>query len=117
MEAFSVSNMLSVLSEFGMVGLVLFIYWFDTKQLRRQHESHRKEVAEILSRYAEDMAEVRKMYENNAELVRAYEAVAKDLRDVVIMNTEAFTRLDEGVRGNQFCPMVRLEKKAAGVQS
>lgn len=56
------------------------------------------------------------MYEANVRLVEKYEQIAGDLKDVIIMNTQAITRLDEGIRDNQYCPMVRLEKKATGVQ-
>ena len=56
------------------------------------------------------------MYESNVRLVEKYENLAGDLKEVIIMNTQAITRLDDGMRGNQFCPMVRLEKKAQGVQ-
>ena len=60
--------------------------------------------------------EMKTMYENNVQLVETNEKLAGDLKEVVIMNTQAITRLDEGIRGNQFCPMIRLEKKAQGVQ-
>jgi len=117
METLSFHSILSVLSEFGLVGLVLFIYWLDTKKLAQQHESHRSEVSRILEQYRQDMAELRRMYESNVRLVEAYEGVAKDLREVVIMNTQVITRMEEAIRDNQYCPMVRLEKKAQGVQS
>ena len=34
-----------------------------------------------------------RMYENNVDLVNKYEDVAKDLKEVVIMNTQTITRL------------------------
>ena len=34
-----------------------------------------------------------KMYESNVDLVKDYEAVAQDLKDVVILNTRTITRL------------------------
>jgi len=36
-----------------------------------------------------------KMYENNIELVKRYEDVANDLKEVVIMNTTALTRVKD----------------------
>ena len=62
MESFSFQAILSVLSEFGLVGMLLFIYWFDMKKLREQHEAHKREVAAILAQYSKDMAELRRMY-------------------------------------------------------
>lgn len=34
-----------------------------------------------------------RMYENNVDLVNRYEDVARDLKEVVIMNTQTITRL------------------------
>ena len=56
------------------------------------------------------------MYEKNVNLVEDYAALAKDLHDVVIMNTQAMTRLVDSIKTNQYCPAVRLEKKAGGPQ-
>lgn len=55
--------------------------------------------------------EVVDMYEANVRLVEKYEAVAKDLRDVVIMNTQAWQKAADGIEKNQFCPAVRGEIK------
>ena len=57
-----------------------------------------------------------KMYKDNVSLVEELEEIANDLKDVVIMNTQAMTRLGDNIEKNQFCPMVRLEKQAKGVQ-
>jgi hypothetical protein len=46
-----------------------------------------------MDRYAADMKEMRDMYLTNASLVKRYEEVAGDLREVVILNTQAMTRL------------------------
>lgn len=69
----------------------------------------------LAQQYRRGLDETRQMYKNNAHLVESYETLAKDLKDVVIMNTQAFTRASNDIEGNQFCPMVRLKKKAAGV--
>lgn len=55
-----------------------------------------------------------KMYEDNVTLVKDYSKLATDLHDVVIMNTQAMTQLIGSIRTNQYCPAVRLEKKAKG---
>lgn len=57
-----------------------------------------------------------KMYENNVTLVKDYAKLAEDLHDVVIMNTQTMTRLVDCIKTNQYCPAVRLEKRAGGVQ-
>jgi len=53
--------------------------------------------------------EMARMYESNVKLVKAYEDLAKDLKDVVILNTQTFSELTSAIRDNQFCPMVRRE--------
>lgn len=50
-----------------------------------------------------------RMYEDNVGLVKGYQSVAGDLKDVVMMNTRALTRVCDAINQNQFCPMVRLE--------
>ena len=56
------------------------------------------------------------MYEKNASLVEKYEKVSTDLKDVIILHTQTTTTLINDVRTNQYCPAVRLEKKAIGQQ-
>lgn len=98
-----IPTVLKVIADFGLVGVVLVMWWLDAKSIRK-----------VLEQYKSDMLEMRKMYENNAHLVEKYEALAKDLREIIVMNTQAITMLIEEVKGNQFCPMVRLEKRSVG---
>jgi len=112
----SLSSVLKYAAEYGPYGLLLFMWWTDMRALRVQQERHSEEFRKTMSRYASDMADMRHMYENNAELVRHYESLAKDLKDVIIVNAQAFQRLEDSIRHNQFCPMVRLEKQAYGDQ-
>jgi hypothetical protein len=58
-----------------------------------------------------------RMYENNVELVKHYERVAADLKEVVIMNTQAITTMHHDITTNQFCPLQRVEKKTIQVGS
>ena len=56
-----------------------------------------------------------KMYESNVKLVEDNEDLASDLKEVVIMNTQAMTHLGDLIKQNQFCPAQRVEKKTVGV--
>lgn len=56
-----------------------------------------------------------RMYENNITLVKDYNSLANDLHDVVVMNTQAMTRLIDSIATNQYCPAIRLEKSAKGI--
>lgn len=65
------------------------------------------DVATILNQYKADMSEMRRMYENNVILVKEYQRLAGDLREVVMINTQTFSTLTEAISHNQFCPIVR----------
>lgn len=56
-----------------------------------------------------------RMYEDNITLVKDYNSLANDLHDVVIMNTQAMTRLIDSIKTNQYCPEIRLKKEARGL--
>jgi hypothetical protein len=51
------------------------------------------------------------MYTTNVALVKDYSSVSKDLKDLVVLNTQAMTNLTHDVRENQYCPQVRIEKQ------
>lgn len=51
------------------------------------------------------------MYENNVVLVETNQSLAKDLKDLIIMNTEAMTHLNDAVHQNMFCPAIRVDKR------
>jgi hypothetical protein len=56
------------------------------------------------------------MYESNVDLVKATQDIASDLKDLVIMNTTSATTLSDDIRQNQYCPLVRVEKKKIAVR-
>jgi hypothetical protein len=69
------------------------------------------------------MEEIRRMYESNVRLVEdqlelgsRYAKLADDLKDAYIMTAQINQRLVDSIENNQYCPMVRLEKRAQGVQ-
>jgi len=105
MESINLAGLFEIFGSFGIVGLIVVLWWFDQKK-----------VWKVLNQYKADMAEQRRMYENNVKLVQGYESLARDLKDVVIMNTQAMQKITDSVNSNQFCPMIRLEKKARGKQ-
>lgn len=88
MEAISMSILLQTFGAFGPFGVVVVIWYFDMKCMRK-----------ILARYKEDVDEIRAMYEKNVSLVKDYNSLAKDLKDVIILNTQQITRLSDKMRG------------------
>lgn len=115
MDAVGFGYLAEVLKSYGPYGLVIAFLWFEVRGNRRDHIAHQQQVDKILKMYATNMDEMRRMYESNVVLVRGYESLAKDLKDVVIMNTTAVTRMCDEIRQNQYCPMQRLEKKKVEV--
>jgi hypothetical protein len=47
------------------------------------------------------------MYENNACLVRNYEKLAEDQRELLTINIESLTKVKEAIATNMFCPVIR----------
>lgn len=123
MESVSLAIIIDILKNFGPIGLVAFMWWSDNRNIRKIISDNRRYNDEVLNGYRRDMTEIRTMYENNARLVQCYidltkdyKALTADLKDAYILNTQAFQKLADDIRGNEFCPNVRLQKKAAGVQ-
>lgn len=134
MEGLSFLKLMELASQFGLPGIVLVLWWLNErsrekvlqsyrKDMQRNDQSrnemlqsYRKDMDGALKQYHEDVQEIRGMYEHNVSLVRSYESLAKDLKDVVVMNTQAMQRLGDKITTNQFCPHVRLKKDAEGVQ-
>lgn len=72
----------------GALGVVLLIWYFDKRQTDK-----------ILRQYQKDMTEQRQMYESNVELVKQYQSLAADSRDVITLNIQAMTRLVDRMEG------------------
>jgi hypothetical protein len=104
-------SILKILSEFGVLGLVIFLWWSDNKRVWAVISQHKMEIAAILERYNQDMIEQREMYRANASLCRDFASVASDLREIVTLNIQKMTQVDDAVRGNQFCPVMRIRKE------
>ncbi len=104
MDGVSLQALFGVAEKFGLPGLLLVLWYFDQRKTDK-----------ILVSYRQDMEEQREMYENNARLCESYMDVTKDLRDIVIMNTQGYQRMNDTITTNQYCPYVRLKKAAPGV--
>lgn len=116
MDGITLAVIIETISKFGTLGVLVVVWWTDRKQIREQHDANKKELEQVLNRYGRDMQDMRTMYESNVKLVKNYENIAGDLKEVVIMNTQAVTQMCAELQTNQYCPMVRLEKFAKGVQ-
>lgn len=86
MEPVGMLGVFEVMGQAGILGLIILLWWIDTKKIYK-----------VLDRYKRDMDEQRMMYEKNVSLVKDYHSVANDLKDVVILNTQAMTKLVDRV--------------------
>ena len=105
METLNPIWIVEVIKAFGFAGLVGAMWYIDSRSFRK-----------VLSQYKSDMDEQRSMYMSNVKLVDSYLHLAKDLKDIIIMNTQAMQRMHDDIKTNQYCPQVRLEKQAKGRQ-
>lgn len=112
----SFGQLANLLTAYGPVGLVVVIWYFDIKAMRKLNERYRNDTQKILTEHEKYMDELRNMYSSNVKLVAAYEDLAGDLKEIIIANTYAMTKLGDDINRNQFCPMVRVEKKQIGVK-
>ncbi len=113
--AINLGQLAGVLSAYGPIGLLVVIWYVDIRMMRKMVADHRKETTKILSEHRQYMDDLRRMYENNVELVKTCERLATDLHETVIMNTQAMQRLADDINRNQFCPLQRVEKREVAI--
>jgi len=127
METISLPLATIIIQILGLPGLVFIIWHFDNKRDQRKEEIRKTEIGErekavarVLSQYREDVAEIKKLYEDNVRLVEDYSLTCKRLEglygetlSVISLNTQTQTHLVESIKNNQFCPLVR-EKAGTG---
>ncbi len=118
------ATLANLLKAYGPFGLLVVIWYFDTKAMRKLNSQYREDTQKILADHKQYMNEqkeymkkIQRNYESNVKLVRFYEGLAGQLKDVVTLNTQAMTRISDDVNRNQYCPLVRVEKKQVGVKA
>ncbi|MCE5335241.1 MAG: hypothetical protein LLG06_11720 [Desulfobacteraceae bacterium] len=107
---------IKLVSNFGIPGLVLILWYLSDKSHERTLAQYREDTTQQRKTYEDGLKEVREMYEHNVLLVKDYQSLSRDLKDIIVMNTQTLTRLSDDINRNQFCPEVRLKKEAQGVQ-
>ncbi len=100
----TIGMLTEVFKLYGPYGLLLVIWYMDSRRIEKMLQEHRGY-----------MTELRDMYTNNVKLVENYESVSKDLKDLVVLNVQAVTGLTHDIRENQYCPQIRIEKKTVQV--
>ena len=70
-------------------------------------DQHQREVNEVLRDYGDSLAQVIKLYENNAELVRAFSRLSDDFHTTITLNTQVMQKVCDKIDSNQFCPVLK----------
>ena len=132
MDGLSFKALVDLVSGFGIPGIFFIVWYFSEKShektiaayredtLKQQAEHHSQilkmqadfqtQVLRMRDDSDKRMEQLWRMYENNAELVKAWEKIGNGLQDTVVLNTQTMQRMIDVCVNNQFCPNVRMPK-------
>lgn len=80
----------------GPWGIIGFLWWQGQRDFQRFKEiltEENKKRDEDNKKWEERFNEMKNMYENNVELVKRYEKVTGDQQGIILLNTQAWTKL------------------------
>ena len=125
METISLPLASVIIQVLGLPGLIFIIWHFDAKRLDKQREIYEaeqakqrrlyeaeqakqreeftKNVNQILAQYREEVSAIRRLYENNADLVRDYEKLSREHVDTIRLNTQAQQQLLDWLKNRTPC--------------
>lgn len=124
-EGLPLSEMSPIISQLGLTGLVLILWYVDQRRIDRERQDHRDNLAAAETRHLEEISIIKvqfgtamgeaekrfeavvRMYEDNVLLVKGYEKLAGDLTNIIHLNTQVNTRLVEKIENNAYCPAIR----------
>jgi hypothetical protein len=72
--------------------IVLWMSWVSSRRQAELLETYRADTQKILKDYGDSLDKVSRFYGDNVQLVKGYERVARDLHDVVVLNTTTIQR-------------------------
>ena len=132
MESLSLPFVQIVIQLLGLPGLIFIIWHFDNKRLdkqqaiykeeqqllresyEREHKQDREQTNLMMSRYREDIAAIKSLYQNNVHLIGDYdkavdrlEKLTSEVMSVVALNAQTNSHLADAIKNNTFCPQVR----------
>lgn len=98
-------------NKYGIAAVLVFLWYRNDLRYQEIITNYQANTGEILQKYERDMKEIRQMYENNVILVQTTQTLAKDQKDVIILNAQTNQRLADAIEKNQFCPAMRKENR------
>lgn len=117
METLSLPMASAIFQVLGLPGLIFIVWHFDNKRLDKQREMYEaqqqaqreqnsRDLVAVLTQYREDVSAIRRLYENNIELVKGYEKLSRELVDTVRLNTQAQTMLVDWLKHRTPCHQI-----------
>jgi hypothetical protein len=98
----------------GPILAVMLIWWVDRRDIAKilmqnqaQLTGYREDTQKILKQFEDYLKTVVDMYNSNADLVKSYNHIAADFREVVVSNSTICANLSNAISHNLFCPLVR----------
>lgn len=91
-------EIIKIILDLGPIGLVMVMAWLWKQQVDAVIRKWQEESNALMRLYRDDTMEQRKMYENNVELVKRYEACARDMKDVIVLVAQNLQQLNDNMR-------------------
>lgn len=90
MEGFSVvKELLFFFQSLGPWGIVGFLWWQGQRDRKKENEKWEERFESVVRMYEDAV----KRYEDNVKLVKGYEKISSDQQDIILLNTQAWTKL------------------------
>lgn len=80
-----------------------------SKLIGKMSKEHGDRIQQVFERQDQRYDEAVRNYENNVEVVKITQGLAKSLNETVAYNTEVMTGVKASIEHNQFCPWVRQQ--------
>lgn len=117
MESFGIKVMVDLMQAFGLPGLLFIVWHFDRQRYDELLRKHDKEMAGQNERTLSFLVEMRGMYDSNVELVKTCQKQQAEGHDLLVLVAQSLQRMQDDIRGNQYCPNVRLKKDSVGAMA
>jgi hypothetical protein len=77
----------------GPASVVVFLWYMSDRANQKALTAYREDTLRQSAEHEKALAEVRQMYISNVELVKNYQKIAEGLQSLIVVSTQAITRL------------------------